>query len=638
MKLWLTLIFLMLLLTGSCKQQSPPRKTVRTVHEKADSLKEAPMLAALVRAGKLPPLTERLPENPKVIHPRDRLGVYCDTWRVAAVGMGDLGGYWARNNYVSLVHWSMDWKSWEPGIAERWEVSPDGREFTFYLRKGLKFSDGHPFTADDVAFVFQHVFKNKKITIDPPEWVLQEGKWVKFQQLNRYAFKFTFPRPNGVFMLHFVGGGAKLLLPKHYLSQFIPPFVTEATADSIAQANGFSKWNAYYTVVLSQGHQNPDLPVLNPWRRITPRGKAETRWIFERNPYYYAVDSRGRQLPYFDRLQVSNVNDVESLYLKIITGEIDCQHRNIDGARAQLLLNNQEQGDYRVSFFPNKSILGIYINQTQAGDSVQRVLNSNKRFRLALSLGINREEIDKLLNWGTGKNLQKTVVPSRYAGDPELADWFRYDPVEANRILDSLGLVRGSDGWRLRSDQQTLALNIYIIEFIPIGFLELVREYWQQLGIKLNIKKMSYRSWWDFANSFKFPLVAYTVSVQNTRKLLVVPHHIMPYHSGTYWCGKWGLWFRSNHQAGEMPPPRVRKLIDIWEAIKLEIEPDRQQVLIDSLVYKSLKLGHTLLIKTNMPKINIIKNNFYNVSEGYVQDSWMHRGPAPDFPETYFME
>jgi len=596
------------------------------------------MLAKLVKSGQLPPLKERLPDQPKIITPRERLGCYCDTWRMAIFGAGNLGGVTPRTFYTSLIHWSMDWQSLEAGIAEKWEISPDGRRFTFYLRKGLKFSDGHPFTTEDIEFSLNHLLFNKKILLNTPGWLMQNGKSAQFERVSPSCFRFIFPESNGTFILYITVESHYLFSPKHYLENFMPPFISEQKADSIAAANGYAKWNSFVEMVLRHPYRNPDLPVLLPWRRITPREKAETRWVFERNPYYYAVDSSGRQLPYFDRVEITNVSDPEQIYLKIVTGEIDCQSRHIEGDHTRLLLKNRQRGDYQVQFYPFEWYPGIFFNQTEAGDSIQCQLNRTQNFRLALSLAIDREEIHKLLNWGQGDDLKTLTIPPGYENDPDILRWYHFDPVEANRLLDELGLHLGADGWRRRPDGKNLVLTVYIIDYLPFDHLELVQEYWQAVGVKLNIKKISYRSWWDFVNAFKFDLVAYIFTMPTDRTLILFPYHIIPYYASTYWGGKWGLWYESNGQTGEEPPPEVKELFTIWEKIKREMNADRQMELLNLLRYQSLKMGHTLLIKTVLPGMNIVKNNFYNVGQGYPHMSWPKRAPGPDFPETYFMQ
>ncbi|MCK5737850.1 hypothetical protein KAH55_01665, partial [bacterium] len=250
-------------------------------------------------------------------------------------------------------------------------------------------------------------------------------------------------------------------------------------------------------------------------------------------------------------------------------------------------------------------------------------------------LAINRNEIGKLLNWGQNLDVREWVVPPDKMEAPELLKWFDHDVDRANFLLDSLGLVLGRDGLRLRPDGKSLVLTVHTIEFLPIHYLELVQEYWQKIGVKLTIKKLSYRGWWDFVKASKFDIAAYTYFTPGDQTLILYPYHVIPYNSGTYWGTKWGAWYETQGKAGEKPLPDVMALFDLWENIKLEINPEKQLVLIQQLRYESLKMGHTLIIKNELPGIRVIKNNMYNMSRGNPVDDWTLRAPGPDFPETY---
>ncbi|MCK5739922.1 hypothetical protein KAH55_12095, partial [bacterium] len=277
---WFYCFLIGLLILVGCQSylnKDIPEYVSRSTEPAGYSRNEAPMLATLVDQGELPTLEQRLPLEPKIVVPRDTLGNYCDTWRVCAIGAGDLGGFWARHNFVSLMQWSTDRNKWEPGVARKCEILNGGRTFRFHLRPGHKWSDGHPFTARDVAFTVKHIISDHEIVIDYPKWLRQDGVRAKFRLIDDLTFEFTFPRANASFLLFLTAASRDLLKPEHYLKQYIPPFISETTADSIAVANGFSKWTAYFNMVLMQGRMNPDLPVLSPWRRITPRDKAENR-------------------------------------------------------------------------------------------------------------------------------------------------------------------------------------------------------------------------------------------------------------------------------------------------------------------------------------------------------------------------
>ena len=376
--------------------------------------------------------------------------------------------------------------------------------------------------------------------------------------------------------------------------------------------------------------------MLRPWQRITQRGKSESRWVLERNPYFYSVDPDGRQLPYLDRVVVTNVAEMENLTLRVISGEVDCQSRNIDGRRARLFLQNEKRGDYRVSFFPNAYPMALSFNFNKIEDPVGRALNQNRMFRYALSLAIDRAEVDKLLNWGTGQDIPEMVVPPAHASEKIVREWFNYDPDRARFLLDSLELKTDSHGWRLRPDGKPIILECIFADSTPIDWLELVQEYWTEMGIKMKLKQMSYRSWFDYIIADHYDIVADGFMLDRDRNVIVVPHNMFPYLSVTSWAGRWGEYYRNHGVSGEKPPAEYDWFYDTWEHLLEVLDPAEQQTIINEMRYRSFLLGHTVYVKSQMPAVLIIKNNFHNVSEGMNRGDWVKRGPAPDFPETYF--
>ncbi|MCK5739921.1 hypothetical protein KAH55_12090 [bacterium] len=627
----------------ACQQQ--PKEAAFVDHSRRTaaenySRKEAPMLAELVDAGKLPPLEQRLPQSPKVVVPRETVGHYCSEWRMGGNGTTFIMGCIARYSYVSLLHWSMDWDSWEPGVAERFEVLDGGRRFRFHLRPGHRWSDGMPFTTRDIEFSLNDVLLNPKIHPNPPRFLIQGKNHVRTKRLNDTTIDFIFPEPNGSFLLDITANGDWLLLPAHYLRRFLPPHISEARADSMANANSFSAWTHYFSQVLQSASANPELPTLRPWLRKTPRGEEANGFELERNPYYYVVDPAGQQLPYFDCIVVRNVNNDETLILHTITGGVDMQIRGYaDRKHARLLLENQDKAGYTVQFYPRTYPLGIFINQQKKDDPIGRKLNSNPVFRLALSLAINREEINKLLDWGEGANLYEMVIAPQYRDDTSLKEWFRFDPVRSAFLLDSLGLKVGNDGIRRRPDGKPLAPVIFSNSTMPFDYLELIQEYWAAIGVKLNINIKTNRSWWEFTTAGKFDMVAYVFMGVADREIIIQPSHLMPIFTGTYWAPEWGTWYQSEGENGIEPPDYIKNLYQLHADISAELDPVHQKQMLEQLSYESMKIGHTLVVKARMPQMVVIRDGFHNVSDGNrPKGSWIRRSPAPDFPETYFMD
>jgi peptide/nickel transport system substrate-binding protein len=360
---------------------------------------ESPMTAALVREGKLPPVEQRLPKNPIVVKPLEEVGVYGGTLRRAWMGPGDRWGiakicYDANN----LMRWASDSKTILPWLVEKYTVSKDGRVFTFKLREGLKWSDGHPMTTDDVIFWYEDVIGNEELTPTFPSGFVQDGVRAKFIKVDDYTFRIEFKNPNPMFIYTFPTqgwfidnskGSFAFYAPKHYLMQFHPKYTPKDKLEALAKQKGFNKWYELFQFMIDY-IQNPDLPTMSPWK-ILSKSPNEPVFVMERNPYYPVVYTEGNQLPYIDRVVHYLVSDAEMINMKAVAGEIDFQARHMRLPNYTLFMQNKDKGNYRILIWRTGTGAdpAIYLNQN-VKDPVKRKLFQDARFRQALSLAINR--------------------------------------------------------------------------------------------------------------------------------------------------------------------------------------------------------------------------------------------------------
>jgi len=292
------------------------------------SFNEAPMLAKKVALGEIPPLMERLPKKPLVIEPAESIGKYGGTWYRAFTGPAD-GQNMERPLKDHMLYFDTGMKVPQPNIAESWTVNDDATEFTFTLREGLKWSDGVPFTTDDVMFWVDHMLNNEEINPTKPAWSIHGGETLQFEAVDLLTWKVTAAKPYGLFVplmasvivagQHTRGdGGDGGFAPKHYLQQFHPAFVGEDEADALAKAAGYENWVQHF-LFKNHANANPDAPSMMAWMVTQPI--TGTEWVFERNPYYYAVDTAGNQLPYMDKVVLTLAEDLEVLNLRAIAGD-----------------------------------------------------------------------------------------------------------------------------------------------------------------------------------------------------------------------------------------------------------------------------------------------------------------------------
>src|SRR5579885_3649829 len=409
--------------TAAAPAQAAPKLVLSTPTAAAapvspKSYKEAPSLANLVKAGKLPPIEKRLPENPRVITPLEEIGQYGGTWHHAYQGLSDYLGI-GKHLEEPLIKWDAPDPNTiriVPSFVEKWEQSADGTEFTFHLRKGLKWSDGQEVTTDDAKFMVDDVLLNKDLTPTPP-FVLRQKVGDKFELAkidypDAYTIHVKYPAPFPLLPIQMaVGGGGMpsgpaFLAPSHYLKQFHAKYADQTKLDQLAKSKGLGSWTDLWGEAgdLTRGpiafwFLNPDLPVVTAWRVQTP--PPADPMVLVRNPYYWAVDPSGQQLPYIDGLENTLYQNNEVLKLWIASGKIDCQIRGLDAGVYTFLKENEKKGDYRTLNWRAASTDVVFFS-LNAPDPVLAKLFDTKEFRQAMNLAVNRDEVLQLVWNGLG--------------------------------------------------------------------------------------------------------------------------------------------------------------------------------------------------------------------------------------------
>src|SRR6478735_7393363 len=323
-------------------------------------LKEAPQLAELVKQGKLPPVQDRIPQEPLVVKPVKETGKYGGTWRRGFTGPGDVENGNRINASDKLLFWDFTGTDIVPSVARGWEQSADGKTFTLFLRKGMKWSDGAPFTADDFVFWFEDLYSNKEIVPTPIADMSPGGKPGRLVKIDETTVQFEFDVP--YFLIEemmagdtLIGGGQSVrqaqkftfgaYSPGHYLKQFLPKYSSVDEVNAKAKAAGYENW-VQMLHYKKDWSLNPELPTLGPWKTVQPINTPT--WVLERNPFYWAVDAEGNQLPYIDRVQLTLAENLEVINLRAMAGEYDLQERHIDLGKLPVILENQEKGNYKL--------------------------------------------------------------------------------------------------------------------------------------------------------------------------------------------------------------------------------------------------------------------------------------------------
>jgi len=573
---------------------------------------ESPLLAAKVTAGELPPVEERLPSEPFVVECIEEAGEYSGDLHRVLTGPADLTG----NRVIvwdNFVRWDYRSGRLEPiaNLVTGWEVSEDGLTYTFHLRKGTRWSDGEPFTVDDIMFWYEDIALNEELSPTFPNWVTSGGEPPVVTKVDDYTVDFSFVKPHGILIESMAFNGNGILAPKHYLQQFHPKY---ADADELAAKVKEAGFEAWYELFANRNddQNNPDLPVLWAWKVETPF--PGERMVMVRNPYYWKVDTNGKQLPYFDRLVNDFAQDGQVALMKGIAGEVDLQYRHFGFGDYSLLKESEESGNFTMyDWLAPGTGSPVYVNQS-FGDLEQRAVFQNRDFRYGLSHGINREEMNDLF-WFS------LAVPYSPAGNPADPHWvegygstaLEYNLDLANEYLDKAGLDKLDDeGFRLRPDGQRLQL---LLECYPseegaalIDIYSQVAGYWRELGIDAQAKEIERSLWQTRANANESMMPSYGCAGLNW---ILDPGWYVPYNF-CYWAPLFAQW-ALDHNAGEEPPQLIKDIIDWYEELKSEPDPDKRL----ELGQRILGRHHEELFIIGTCRIGInplmVKNDIVNV-------------------------
>ena len=620
------------------RQYSTLKDFQRDTGQKITGFKEAPMLADLVKQGKLPSVEKRLPEEPAVIVPVERVGEYGGTWKRCWTGVADSSGP-ARITYDPTLRWSEDGKKIEPNVAKGWNLSKDCKEFTLYFRKGMRWSDGEPFTADDVLFWFEDVILNKELTPVQPTWMMLGGS-TKIEKLDSYTVKFTFSNPNPLILQWFTG--VEAFLPKHYLKSFHPKYVSKTDLEALTKKEGFQFWYQLFGAK-NDWISNPERPTHKAWK---PNNlPSSTLWIMERNPYYWKVDTTGNQLPYIDRVAHTLVSDAEMVTMKAVSGEIDMQLRHILINNYPLLVENSKKGDYRVIVWDtgDGSNCQIMFNQNYHEDEDMGNLIRNKNFRIALSLAINRDEINQLCYLGMGQPRQATVIPSCPTFEEKFAKaYIEYDPKRANEMLDKIGLKRGKDGFRTLQNGKMVALTIEIVSaFGPyVDAAELIKKYWEAVGVKTAIQVQERSLHYTRIRAGLHQVAIWNMDGAFYPQFLTYPYWFLPYGNDSRIAPLSGVWYQTGGKGGEEPKGDLKRAILLYDEAIKTTNPAKRLTLAKEIIRlhsENLWTIGTVGLAPATMGIGVVKNNFRNVPEKALSDVTLN-SPSNTHPEQYFFE
>src|SRR5689334_9787621 len=619
---------------------------------------EAPMLTELVKAGKLPPVEQRVPAEPMVWQPLNETGKYGGTWRRAFTGPGDGENGNRIQSTDKPLSWSADGSKIVPSMAKGYDLSDDGKSYTLHLRKGMKWSDGAPFTADDFIFWFEDIYGNPEIVPTPTPEMRPGGKAGRMVKVDETTVRWEWEVPYFLFEDIMAGdtamGGGQAVRqagkvsfgaysPGHYLKQFLPKYSSLDAVNARAKQEGFENW-VQMLHFKKDWELNTEVPVLGPWRTVRPINTAI--WLLERNPYYYAVDTAGNQLPYFDRVQFTLAENLEIINLRAMAGEYDEQERHIDLGKLPVLLDNQQKGNYKVHLdlgFAGSDFM-FHVNQSYNGDPEIRKWLTNADFRRALALGIDRDQLNETfwLGVGTPGSPAPGETMPQSPGPEWRKKWSVLDVKQANELLDKIGLAKkDAEGFRVRTDNgQRLRLEVIAIAaFLPYPKLsEMVADQWRKIGIQADVKEMERGLGFSKQTNNEHQLFVWNNG--GTELLYLFPTWAVPVIPGSAFAPEYARWYSSGGKQGTKPDdPNILKIFDLYteaSGLRADGRNKNAQEIWKILVDQQYGIGTVGQSPAGLG-VRLVSNRLGNIA-GRVCNAQHCRTPGNSHPETWYFK
>lgn len=527
---------------------------------------------SLAPEGDLPPIEERIPAQPLIVDFASRgrtEGKHGGVMRMFVSRSKDVR-YMSVWGYARLIGYD-DTYNLSADLLRAYDVSADGRTVTLHLRRGHRWSDGAPFTTEDLRYWWEDVALNEALSpAGPPVDMLTNGELPEVKVIDEVTISYTWPIPNPRFLPALAQARPIYIYrPAHYMKAYHEKYADAAKLAEAIEGSGKKTWAALHNRKDNlYKNDNPDLPVLQPW--VNQNKKNSQRYTLMRNPFYHRIDSEGRQLPYIDavELEIAASNLIPA---KASMGEATLQIRSLGFKDAPVLKKNEGEHAFKMHLWWSgaASEVAIYPNLNYV-DEGWRTVFRDVRFRRALSLGISRKEINKVLFFGLAKERAVSALEeSPFFSEENAAAWARYDTDAANALLDEIGLTeRNDEGLRLLPDGRPMQIVIETAgERSEVeDTLELITRTWGKLGIKLLVKAQDRDVMRNRAYSGKTMMVAWFGWNVGVPTAAIPPKELAPVDQATYTWPKWGQFFQTKGSAGEAPDlPEAMALLDLFE-------------------------------------------------------------------------
>lgn len=615
----------------------------------AQATAEVPALASLVVQEKLPPLAARVGKDPLVVTPHEKVGRHGGVLRTALRGGGDHNAILRVVGPQGLVRWDAELRNIVPNVAKSWKVDNNATLFTFQLRRGMRWSDGRTFGADDVVFSMNDLVLNREFNPTVPGRYVAGGQSVKVEKIDEHTVQFRFVAPYRRFLQELATplGQHATLYQRAYCGSFHPRYANKAVLAAAIKQGNHKDWSALLRqqcgdIEIPARWSSSARPTLDPWIIVEPYRGGATRVSMRRNPYFWQIDSAGQQLPYIDELHFLIISDIETILLKTLSSELDLQLRHINLlANKPVLAKNRKKAnfefvDLELTF---ASLVGVYLNLSHK-DPTLRALFNNRDFRIALSHAIDREEILESVFLGVGEPYQVGPSAKHALHNKQLSTQFTtFDIKKANTLLDQIGLQRRDKAhFRLHPDGSRVFFTIdYPVNNPEAGdVLNLIRRDLKAVGIDIGINAVERSLFYDRAakndHDAAASLVPGGLDPEEDLRAIVAEHPLDSRQSL-----EWQKWYESKGKLGQVPNQSMQKRFDIldrWRKASTQLEAD---TLFRELLQEAADAFEVIGTVRSFSRPGVRRSNLRNVPSPMI-DTWTSATPAAALPQQFFYD
>lgn len=603
---------------------------------------ENPLFAGRVKDGRLPNAAARLPQDPLVVIPETAVGNYGGTLKGLALSYETGTAEILSWRQANLVRFSSDNRTIVPNVAKSWKWNKDYSQITFFLRNGHCWSDGEPFTADDMLFYMEDIILNKSIHDKIPSPWGEFG--VRIEKIDDTSVTLIFNKPYTSLLFYLGGNGSYYdpFAPKHFLKQFHIRYNPDA--DKQARLLGYKNWverfklywNRWKDAIVNKA-EGLDVPTLESHiLKQEPTGNGR---LFEANPYYFKIDTAGNQLPYIT-YHYERFLEKKEWARQIIQGRVDQKSQNMPLDLYPLLQKSKEKGNYAIQLPITGLGPVLFFNKTHMDRAKKRIYGTPE-FNFAVSLAINRQRLNHALFLDLCKPQQALPQNLPFVTEADKAFMAEYNPKKANQLLDAMGLKKGAEGYRLRPDGSILTIDWeYSLQYVWSHELpQYIAQDLDAVGLKVNLRAVTTRvarekqlaNGNDISNEWVAPFET---------TLFASPITFMPPYGTAYPVTgiAWWQWKQSNGITGEEPPRWVKSLWEVGaEFVTLIPGSDWYNALGRHIIDLNLKNLSAIGTLSEVPLITIVSNQLANVPEWKI-NSFYYGYAYPYRPDQWYFK